>query len=579
MTTLPLRAGGLAARIRLRRRQARRLLRILRVITEHAAAHLAGRGRSRLALALVRRLPAPGLQLPERLRTVFEELGGTVVKFGQMLALQPDILSLEHCNALLKLLDRMEPFPYADVERTFREDLGRPPEEVFDHFESAPFAAASVGQVHRAWLDDRKLAVKVRRPSVVTDFAGDLELMRAAMAWIRGLRLRPLYWLLEPMGEFVAWTEEELDYRCEACYLERLRLNARDNPKEKIPEVVWELSGERILVLEFVDGPSVLDYVRALEGGDEVAVRRLGVSGFEPAAYAQAVIENFLSDAFLNGIFHADLHPANLLILPGNVVGYIDFGITGVLSAYSRRHLVTMTLAYTRGDLDAMCEAFFKVSTYGGDNDAHGFRDGLWRLASGWYEDDSGRRRPRCGFTRVMLDMLRLSRSTGVLPEREVVKYIRSAIAVDGLISRFAPGFDLGEHLQETCGRLLRREARRSMLRVDRWLSDAVATGRLVRDGGARVSTLLDSLADGGLPVAADRPAKGRRRVAPRLPEATAVAATATLLLVTFDPSPLGANLFTAQLLLAAAGLAVVARCLWLARRPSVLTAVRRFHA
>jgi ubiquinone biosynthesis protein len=147
----------------------RRLGHIGRVLARHGLSLLLGRPEWRRLIRpggrLARRLPPPDLPGPERLRLVLEELGGTFIKLGQMLALQPDILSLEYCNALFKLLDRVEPFPYADVERTFLEELGRPPEAVFDRFERDSFAAASIGQVHRALLGERLLAVKVRRPT------------------------------------------------------------------------------------------------------------------------------------------------------------------------------------------------------------------------------------------------------------------------------------------------------------------------------------------------------------------------------------------------------------------------------
>ena len=165
---------------------------------------------------LARRLPPAELSGPDRLRAALEDLGGMFIKLGQVLAVQPDILSLEHCYALFKLLDRVEPFPYAEVERVVREELGRVPEEVFDRFERTPFASASIGQVHRAWRGERALAVKVQRPSVERDFAVDLRLMTGAVRAIRALRLRSLDWLVEPLGEFVAWTREELDYTHEA---------------------------------------------------------------------------------------------------------------------------------------------------------------------------------------------------------------------------------------------------------------------------------------------------------------------------------------------------------------------------
>ena len=371
------------------------------------------------------------------------------------------------------------------------------------------------------------------------------------MAWIRRLRLRSLYWVLEPMGEFVGLDREELDYRNEAGYLERLRRNALDNPKERVPEVVPELSGERILVLEYLDGPPVLDYVRALESGDELAVRRLAASGFVPAVFARAVDRNFLSDAFLHGLFHADLHPANLLILPDNVVGYIDFGITGVLSAYSRRHLVAMTLAYTRGDLDGMCDAFFKVSTLEPGRDPRQFRPAC---PSGrvWY--GGARRRTAPGEELHPGDArhAEVSRATGVWPERDIIKYIRSSIALDGLIERFRPGSTSGSYLAQVCTRHLRAQGLRTSS-PPRDLGGALSGSRLARDGAlrggrdarppverraaaARRSACRRPLRCGGAP-----PSSRRRRVA-----------AALLLRFGGAPADSACNPFTGQILLVA---------------------------
>src|SRR6266850_1109169 len=212
----------------------RRLAYIVAVIARHVLAHACGAMGARWPKT---RLPFVHVSGPERLRTALEELGGSFIKFGQMLALQPDILSLEYCNALFDLLDRITPFEYADVERIFVKEIGKTPSEIFDSFDPVPLATASIGQVHLARFNGRKVAVKVQRPNVESDFAGDIRLMAAAIALIKRLRLRSLYWLLEPTGEFLAWTHEELDYRHEARYMERLRRNAGDNVRERVPEV------------------------------------------------------------------------------------------------------------------------------------------------------------------------------------------------------------------------------------------------------------------------------------------------------------------------------------------------------
>ena len=526
----------------------RRLGRIVRVLLAHGLGVLADR-----YPAFARWLSDSRLTGPERLRALFEDLGGTFVKFGQMLAMQPDILPIEYCDALLKLLDRMDPFPFADAERMLREELGSGPDELFDAFEREPIATASVGQVYVAWLHGRKVAVKVQRPNVHLEFGNDIQLMTGAMRLIRALRIRRLYWLLAPTSEFVAWSGEELDYRYEARYSEELRRHAVDNPIQHVPVVFGQLSSRRVLTVEFLEGVTLLDAMRARDLGDEAMLRRLEGLGFDQDRFAANIIRNFLGDAFSFGIYHADLHPANLMILEGNVVGYIDFGITGLMSPYSRHHLVAMTLALAEGDLETIYAEYLKITSHDASSDLRAFREGLSALAGTWYEDDGGRRRLCTKITRIFAEMLQLSRQTNVMPERDIVKYIRSAISIDGLLSRFAPGFEIGSHLTENCSRYLKWEARRELLTPENLLAWSTAGGRLLADGPARISRALGRIArreevDDGEPDFLGEEDDDETLRERALQLAGAVFGVCLLIAAGSGPWRLGLNLLTAEL-------------------------------
>lgn len=425
-----------------------RVLRLLKVLTCHGSAQCLGRR----------------LSGPERLLRVFEDLGGTFLKFGQMLALQPDIIPIEYCNALCNLLDRVAPFDFAEVEGIFQEEFGRPATQIFEFIDPKPLATASIGQVHAAVLGGCKYAVKVQRPSASSEFQSDIKLMRRMISFIQFFRIRPLYWLIEPMREFATWTAEELDYRNEARYMLKQRTNTQHNPRERVPNVLLRYTTARTLVAELLEGVTVLSRLREVNGRTQHAD---AVPGHDVKAVATNIIDNFLIDVFKHGMFHADLHPANLLILQDSVIGYVDFGITGTISRYSRANLVALTLAYTRGDLEGMCESFFRVSTTDRTSTPQVFREELQRLKSRWYTEDGSKIRLRQNFTLVMLDMLRLSRKTGVWPERDVIKYIRSAIAIDGLITRLAPEFDLANHLAQTCSQQLQGDLKTAVFGYD----------------------------------------------------------------------------------------------------------------
>ena len=530
----------------------KRIVHIVAVLCRHLLGHVAADRLARWPW-LAQCLAHEKLTGPERLRTAFEELGGTFIKLGQLLALQPDILPLAYCNALFNLLDRITPFGFEEVERVFVEQFGKKPAEIFDHFEFEPLATASIGQVYVAHLDEYKLAVKVQRPSAETDFAGDIRLMAGTVRLIQGLHLKRLYWMIEPLSEFVAWTREELDFRLEARYMEQLYDNARNNAQEYIPAVFWEYTTHCVLTTEFLEGVTLLNYIRALEVGDELMERRLQMLDFDPEEFARNIVDNFLHDAFQHGMFHADLHPANLMILPHSIVGYVDFGITGVISPYLRHHLVALTLAYSRGDLNGMYDAFFKVSALDANSDVEGFRHGLQTLAGEWYMMEGKERRLLKNITLVMLDLLKLSRETGVWPERDVIKYIRSAIAIDGLITRFVPTFDVGQYLEMICNRYLKWHGRQELFAFDALVDWSSANTNLFRDGALRAAGFLawvttgefQSQADGATAAAES---DGARRQA--VQTAGLVFAVTLLMTVTGEQVQFGVNLFTAEVVL-----------------------------
>ena len=539
----------------------RRLLHIARVLAAHGLAYLVARYFSRWRW-ITRLVPLAQLSGPKRFRRLFEDVGGSFIKFGQMLALQPDIISREYCDELFDLLDRIAPCPVEHVEQVIREELGRTTAEIFDRFDPEPLATASIGQVHVAYVAGQKVAVKVQRPAVDIEFEGDIRLMLLAMRVINRFQLKSLVYLLAPMSEFVAWTREELDYRREARYADRLRRNAVDKTYERVPAVFWNLTTRRTLVLEYLEGYTALNYLRAVTSGDQTDINRIRSSGLDPDGFSRHIIENFLGDAFRHGVFHADLHPANLLIQRGDVVAYVDFGITGVLSRYSRRHLIGMTLAYTRGDIDTMADLFFELAAWGSDGDPAGYRKEMVEASRRWYGGEGSDTVFRTNFTVVMLDMLIMCRNHRIWPMRDVIKYIRSAIAADGLITRLAPGFNVGRYLEDECQRLLAGELRRELLSWNTLGTLVDSSRRLAETGPARVATVLRRIAEGDLtadvdvvtPV--DRDARRRQRTV-RL-AGVVVALTA---LVEFTPGAarFGLNMFTVEAALAGVATVILA--------------------
>ncbi len=263
------------------------------------------------------------------IRQFFEEAGGSFIKFGQLLALRVDVLPKEYSLEMLDLLDNVKPFAYSYVKEIFLSDLGAAPEKIFKDFQKKPFASGSFGQVHAAKLEDGTIvAVKIMRPgieeAIKTDFLiiTFLALLAEVFFKISGISWK------EFAEEFKSWTLKELDYLVEADNAELLYRNKAPDSPFVIPQIHHRLSTRRILVQDYIDGYPLSRVLRGLKDGRltyemllelDVDIKKI------PRVITSGLLEQFL----FHGFFHADLHPGNVIILPGGKIGLIDFGIMG----------------------------------------------------------------------------------------------------------------------------------------------------------------------------------------------------------------------------------------------------------
>ncbi|MEN6616273.1 MAG: AarF/UbiB family protein [Syntrophorhabdus sp.] len=305
-----------------------------------------------------------GLFLHGRLRQVLERLGPTFMKLGQVLSLRPDLIGEDLAKELSKLQDRASPFSFEQARQIIEEDLGRSPEELFGGLDTQPFAAASLAQVHRAWLmDGTEVAVKVQRPGIRKVVEQDLQiLLRLADRAEQYIACMRPYHPVLVVKEFADWTLRELDFSVEGHNADRFRFSFRENPHVKVPRIYWEYTAPRILTMELVQGAKV-DDLAAIEalGGDEreVMLRIL-----------EAFVQQFLSDGF----FHADPHPGNLFVLENSLICFTDFGMVGYLNESIRRDLLSCFAAYVNGHMEGFLKHFTHLAELHNDSDMAGFQ-------------------------------------------------------------------------------------------------------------------------------------------------------------------------------------------------------------
>ncbi len=268
----------------------------------------------------------------QRIRLIFEELGPTFIKFGQILSSRPDLIPVDLLHELAKLQDDVPPFPFEDVKAIISSELGKPYLEIFEAIEEEPIASASIGQVHRAGLKGvKEVAVKIQRPGIRKIIEVDLEIMHhLATLMETHIEEIALHRPVKIVEEFAKSLEKELDYSIEASNLKRVARQFASDSTLHIPIVYHEESSQKILTMEYVEGVKVTD-IAALER-----------SGMNKRTITRRGARFIMTQVFDHGFFHGDPHPGNLFILPGNVICPVDFGITGFLARSTRQTFVDL---------------------------------------------------------------------------------------------------------------------------------------------------------------------------------------------------------------------------------------------
>lgn len=283
---------------------------------------------------------------PEHVRRALEELGATFIKLGQALSTRPDLIAPEYLEELSRLQDRVRPVPYEAIAAVIEEEFGCPPEQVFCDFETRPQAAASIAQVHRAWLTPQcPVMVKVQRPGVARQVAEDLAILcNLAELIARHDDWGDAYDYQAWVDEFAITLRDELDFTIEGRNADRMRRNFAEDPTVHIPRVYWDYSTPRVLVQEEIQGVKISD-LPALEA-----------AGLDRRELAEACARLALVQIFEHGFYHADPHPGNFFIEPDGTIGLIDFGQVGRLDTPLRETLLRLMMAITQRDADRLVD-------------------------------------------------------------------------------------------------------------------------------------------------------------------------------------------------------------------------------
>jgi predicted unusual protein kinase regulating ubiquinone biosynthesis (AarF/ABC1/UbiB family) len=408
---------------------------------------------------------------PVRMRLAFEQLGGAWIKLGQMLALRFDLLPAAYCDELFKLLNQVGPFSYDEVRGIIRHELGGDPEVVFREFAHASFAAASIGQVHRAVLHSGEaVAVKVQRPGIRTTLAADIALMYSTTRILDWGHVFGATRSREVIDEFARWTADELDYLVEARQAVLLYQNAQGDKVERIARVHRDYTTSRVLTTELIVGIPLIDIVVAKREGNTAYLEALAASGHDPDRIVRNLDWNMLNQVYVFGYFHADLHPANLFVLPGDAIGYVDFGIVGQLPDSVRDSLTRYSWLLFRGEVESAVLELMRWLAPGPETDIATTRWQLIRIHQAFlYDTVADRLRTTADapgparqsenpYSKLAVDILDTIRVQQLTMSPSIVGYLKMLVTLGTLRHALAVEYDLQDNVRRFVRRLARQQ-------------------------------------------------------------------------------------------------------------------------
>lgn len=368
-----------------------------------------------------------------RIRLTLTELGPTFIKLGQLLSTRPDLVGKELADELTKLQSAAPADPPEVVQQIVETELGQPLDDLFAEFDLAPIASASIGQVHRARLKSgERVVVKVQHQGIESKVNEDLEVLAGLAQLAEQFPEFKPYRPTANLAEMGRTLRRELDFGREERNLQQFASLFRDDPTICVPRAFTELSTPRVLTMDMIDGIPLCE------------PRLLEAAGIDRAEVARRGASLYMQMIFSHGFFHADPHPGNLLLLPGNVIGLLDFGMVGRIDERMREDIEQMLMAIVQHDVSMLVRIIKRIGQAPPQLDEGALANDVADFV-GHYSTQALDQFDVGG---ALTDMTQIMRRYGFMLPAQVAMLIKTLVTLEGTSKLLSPQFSLMEVMQ-----------------------------------------------------------------------------------------------------------------------------------
>lgn len=379
---------------------------------------------------------------PETLRKMLQELGGGFVKLGQLLSIRPDLIPHKYCEELSKLQDEVSPFNANEVKKIIETELKKPINKIFSKIDYNAIAAASIGQVHKARLRNGKyVAIKVQRPGIKEVMETDIEILEYLAELVDKNFKQKLINPIKIIDEFKLYTEHELDYLKEAMNIENF-YHKNIEGELKIPLVYKELSTQKVLVMEFIEGKEVKFYKNKPLKTKKIIF--------------QKIINAVFKSIFIDGIFHADPHPGNIIVMKNYQIAFIDFGIVGYIDDVTRDNFSELFISLITKDLDGIANSMIRLGMVTRSVNEEILKQDLRSTLGAYYDTGID----KINVTQLFSEIMAIATKDKIGFPASFALLAKSVITLEGFALDFEPKFNVVTTSGPFIQRLIRQRTR-----------------------------------------------------------------------------------------------------------------------